>query len=284
LEVICLLTEQDLSESVIALQRRNLTEETREVVEEAARLLSEGREGEARALLEKADALASQEDTGPRTNTKNSGAVPAPEAIIAPLAARLAEGFTGLLTSVVKDLHQYTASQIQAASEALENHIEELDAALEDVVSVAERLDQRANDQQTSLREIHDAQGQMHGAQGEMWEAIQSLQLATHEQRESITRLTTARDELTRQVSNQAEAAASRIATLEERMSLLDRLVEEMPGQFSDILARLDHHTEALHALENRHARRVSTLNQVLDSLGRLKEPESADRALPAFA
>ncbi len=279
-----MLIEQDLSESVIALQRRNLTGETRQVVDEAARLLAEGREGEARALLEKADALASQEETGQRTVTTNSSAVPGPEAVIAPLAARLAEGFTSLLTGVVKDLYQYTARQIQAASEALEDHIEELDAALEDVVSVAERLDQRANEQQTNLREIHDAQSQAHGAQGEMWEAIQSLQLAGHEHQESIAGLTVAKDALTQQVSNHVEAAASRFATLEERVSLLDRLVEEMPGQYSDILARLDHHTEALRLLENRHARRVSTLNQVLDSLGRLKESESTDRALPAFA
>jgi chromosome segregation ATPase len=110
------------------------------------------------------------------------------------------------------------------------------------------------------------------------------LQLAGHEHQESIAGLTVAKDALTQQVSNHVEAAASRFAALEERVSLLDRLVEEIPGQYSDILARLDHHTEALRLLENRHARRVSTLNQVLDSLGRLKESESTDRALPAFA
>lgn len=279
-----MLSEQDLSESVIALQRRNLAEGTRQVVDEAARLLAEGREGEARALLEKADALASQEDPGHRTITTNGRSVPDSEAIIAPLAAKLAEGFTGLLTGVVRELHQYSASQIHASREALVDHIEELDAALDDVVSVAERLDQRANEQQTNLREVQDTQSAMHGAQGEMWEAIQSLQLAAHELQESISGLTTAKDEIARQVSTQADSAASRFTSLEERMTLLDQFVEQMPGQYSDILARLDQHTEALRLLENRHARRVSTLNQVLDSLGRLKEPESPDRALAAFA
>lgn len=269
------LSEQDLSETVIALQRRNLTDETRQVVDEAARLLADGRESEARALVEKADALAGQEDAGHSTITTSGRSVPAPEALIAPLAARLAEGFTSLLTSVVKDLYQYTAGQVQAATEGLENHIEELDAALDDVVSVAERLDQRANDQQTSLSEIRDAHGSMHGAQGEMWEAIQSLQLTSHEQQESLAGLTSAKDELARQVSSQADGAAARFMTLEERMDLLDRVVEQMPSQVSDILARLDNHTEALRLLEHRHARRVSTLNEVLDSLGRLKEPES---------
>lgn len=279
-----MITEQDLSESVIALQHRNLSEETRQVVEEAARLLAEGREGEARALVEKADALANQQDIPHRTVTKNGRAVPLPETVIAPLAARLAEGFTGLLTSVVTELQQYTAGQIQAASESLEGHIEELDAALDDVVSVAERLDQRLNEQETSLREIQGAQGQTHGAQGEMWEAIQSLQLATHEHQESISGISAAKDELARQISTQADAAASRFTSLEERMGMLDRLVEEMPGRYSDILARLDDHSETLRLLEQRHARRVSTLNQVLDSLGRLKEPESTDRALAAIA
>ena len=278
------LSEHDLSETVIALQRRNLTDETRQVVDEAARLLAEGREGEARALVEKADALADQQDTGHRTITTSGRSVPVPEAVIAPLAARLAEGFTSLLTSVVMELHQYTASQVQAANEAVEDHIEELDAALDDVVSVAERLDQRANEHQTSLGEIRDAQGAMHDVQGEMWEAIQSLQLTSHEHQESLAGFASAKEELARQVSSQADTAASRFTTLEERMSLLDRQVEQMPAQFSDILARLDTHTEALRLLEHRHARRVSTLNEVLDSLGRLKELESPDRALAAFA
>ncbi len=247
-------------------------------------MLAEGREGEARALLEKADALADQQDIGTRTIAANRSTLPTPEAVIAPLAARLSEGFTSLLTSVLKDLQQYTAGQVQAATEGLEDHIDELDAALDDVVSVAERLDQRANEQQTSLREMGETQGAMHDAQGQMWEAIQSLQMSSHEQRESLSGLASAKEELARHVAGQADAAAARFTMLEGRVELLDRVLEQMPGRLSDIFARLDNQSDALRLLESRHARRVSTLNQVLESLVRLKEPESEDRALPAVA
>jgi septal ring factor EnvC (AmiA/AmiB activator) len=80
------------------------------------------------------------------------------------------------------------------------------------------------------------------------------------------------------------EAVASRFAGLEERVSALDRFAQEMPGHLEAMVARLDSHTETLRNLEQRQIRRVSTLNQVLDSLARLKEPESPEMGLPAVA
>src|SRR5690349_12246366 len=56
--------DQLLQEAIIELQKRDLTPETRHVVDEAARLLLDGRDIEARALIEKAQAI-----TVPRTPT-----------------------------------------------------------------------------------------------------------------------------------------------------------------------------------------------------------------------
>ena len=200
-----MLTDQSPFEAVIALQRLDLASDTRAIVDEAASLLNDGREGEARALLEKAEALVALRDSANRTPEGEGAAVnetsrPALQGIIAPLAAKLASGFTSVLTSVLEDIHVYAGDQIQVVAKSLQDHIENMQTALRNVAGVGERLEQLANEQ-------HDG-----------------------------------------------------------------------------ICARLDGHTEALRALEVRQTQRVSTLNQVLETLSKLKEPESSEVALPAVA
>jgi len=278
------LTDQSLSEAVILLQRQELAPETREIVEEAARLLAEGREGEARALIEKAEALAAIEQNGERIADPSSGkarsdrnAARGLQAIVAPLAAKLAEGFTGVLTSILEEVQKHAGDQVQVVAQALQEHIDDLDAAICDVVSVTERLQQRATEQEATL------DGVQHGQQ-QLWDAVRGLHEADQRQSEAVHHVTRASEELSRHLANQVDAAASRFAALEERVNGLDRFAEELPAQLSGIMSRLDGHTEALRFLEQRQSQRVSRLNQVLESLAALREPEAPELAMPAVA
>lgn len=268
-----MFTDQDLSDAVYSLRHRDLSPEARQTVEEAARLLADGREGEARALLEKAEALAAL----PAAANGAAKTPAAPAAGVAPLAAKLAEGFTAVLTRVLEDLHQYAGEQVQSAVDSLADHIAHLDTTIRDTTGEAARLGQRVDEQQAGLLAVQQAQA-------EVWTAIRRLQQSGQEHHESISRVAAAAEELTQHMSSQVDVVASRFSTLEERVETLDRLVHEMPAQLSGILTRLDSHTETLRGLEQRHTQRVSTLNQVLDSLARLKEPEPPERAVAAFA
>jgi hypothetical protein len=279
------LTEQSLSEAVILLQRRDLAPEIREIVEEAAGLLTEDRDGEARALLEKAEALAALEQ--PLENASgtqqgepagNGADVPDLRALAAPLAARLAEGFTGVLTGVLEEIHRYAGDQVQVATQALQQHIDELDTAICDLVVVGERQQERANEQQVHLEGVRQSQEAIRSS-------IAALQHAGQEQTEAVRHVTTATEELSRRMTEEVEAVASRFVSLEERVGLLDQFALDLPAQLSEMVARLDGHTETLRLLEQRQSHRVSTLNQVLDSLARLREPETPElTAMPAVA
>jgi septal ring factor EnvC (AmiA/AmiB activator) len=77
---------------------------------------------------------------------------------------------------------------------------------------------------------------------------------------------------------------ASRFAAMEERLTALDQFAQDIQPQLDTIAARLDGQTETLLHLEQRQVQRVATLNQVLDSLARLREPEPAEVGLPAVA
>lgn len=275
-------TDQNLAEAIIALQRRELATTARQVVDEAARLLGEGREMEARALLEKAEALAAQNENGKAgaangtTKAKmNSGW--APQGIVAPLAAKLAAGFTDVLTGVLEDVHRYTGDQIQAVASALQEHIQNMEAALRHAAGVGERLEQLANEHEASLHVVQQGQE-------ELWSAVRALQHADEEQNSSIARVSAATEQLTHSLTAHVDAVASRFGTIEERVSVLDRITQQMQPQLTAVIGRLDRHTEALRTLEQRQTQRVSTLNHVLDSLAKLKEQETGELALSALA
>lgn len=203
----------DLSEAVIVLQRQELAPETRDVVEEAARLLGEGRDGEARALLEKAEALAAmgnpiEEEGSTIPESSQAGEEPSLRESVAPLAARLAESLTGVLTGVLEEIHRYAGDRIHTVAQSLEERIEELDAALCDVVAVGERLEQRANDQ--------------HQGQEDLWISVRGLQNAGQQQVESLSRVSAATEELSHHLANEVEAVASRFVSVEDRVGVLE--------------------------------------------------------------
>ena len=271
-----MLPDQSLSEAVVALQRLDLAPEARELADEAGRLLGEGRDGEARALVEKAEAWIAP-TTGAAAGNGNDSRRPALQAIIAPLAAKLATGFTGVLTSVLEDIHQYTGGQIQAVAKSLQEHIENMETALREAAGLGERLEQLANEQQANLQGVQQGQE-------ELWAAVRALQEGEREQNESISRVAEAAGELSNHLANHADAVTSRFAAMEERVTALDRFAQEMPAQIESVVARFDGHTATLRLLEERQAQRVATLNAVLDSLAGLREQETAEMGLPAVA
>ena len=272
--------DQSLSETVFVLQRQDLAPETREIVDEAARLLNEGREGEAQALIEKAEALITIRQAGcpksvNRTSTAQARALPTVQELVAPLAARLTDGLTQVLTSVLEDLHRFAGDQVQVVAESLQGHIDHMDATLHRVAGAGERLDQLSAQQQAGIQALEQGHRELGGA-------VRALQQSGCEQNDSIAHVARTTEDLSNHCLQNMEAVGSRIAGLEQRVSLLDRVSQEFPAQLEPLVARIDRHTESLRRLEQRHSQRVSTLNQVLDSLARLKEPEPSEMAAVA--
>jgi len=163
--------------------------------------------------------------------------------MIAPIAEKLATGFTAVLTGVLEDIYHHTGDQVQVVASVLEERIHGIEEALQKNTDVEERLEQLGAEQQ-ALRQAH----------GETAGTVEAI----------------------------GAGLESRIAAVEERVTGIDQVVRDLQPQVSSVLTRLDRHTDALRALEQRHAQRVSALNQVLDQLGRLREEEPApENSLP---
>ena len=82
----------------------------------------------------------------------------------------------------------------------------------------------------------------------------------------------------------QQAALDTRVRAVEERVGVLEQLAREMEPRLACALAGLDRNTEALQWLEQRHAQRVTALNQFLDTVSQLKETEPYRRDVRAAA
>jgi hypothetical protein len=119
--------DPSLPEAIVVLQRQELPRETRRLVEEAAQLLGEGRDIEARALVEKAQALVSlgapaQANGSPKPN----GAKAAEETGFPALAARLMAPVTAALANALVEAQRYSAEQAHALSKGVEERVAQL--------------------------------------------------------------------------------------------------------------------------------------------------------------
>jgi chromosome segregation ATPase len=152
-----------------------------------------------------------------------------------------------------------------------------MQTALRDFAGVGERLEQLANEQHAGLLSLRQGQD-------DLWTAVRALQAADGEQNDSIARVSSTTEELSNHLVIHVDGVASRFAAMEERLTALDQFAQDIQPQLDTIAARLDGQTETLLHLEQRQVQRVATLNQVLDSLARLREPEPAEVGLPAVA
>jgi hypothetical protein len=241
------MTDVSLADAVAAFERRDLAPETRQVVDEAARLLDEGRDIEAQALVEKAEALATRRSCGAAQTRANPML---PPVMIAPIAEKLAAGFTQVLTSVLEEIYQHTGDRVQTVASRLEERLHGMEATERAASGLEERLAQFAAEHRERMQALSQAHEETCGA-------VRTLQ--------------------------QADLDA-RVRAVEHRVTLLEQMAGGLEPQIAAALARLDRHTDALRWLEQRQTQRALALNQFLDTLGKLQEPETGNGPMPPLS
>lgn len=150
------MTDISLAEAVLILQRMDLAPETQQVVEEAGRLLQEGREIEARALVEKAEALAAQRSQNRNGSHAKESSDANPVDLIARIAEKLSAGFTETLAGVLEDVYQLAADQAHATGRALEDRICEIEARFVDLPRLEDRIEQIAEEHGSRIQAVEE--------------------------------------------------------------------------------------------------------------------------------
>ncbi len=240
-------TDQLLQEAIISLQKRDLCAETRHLVEEAAQLLAGGRDIEARALVEKAQAIAVTE-----SRTKTNGA-PEPDrptagdrtaqTIISRVSSRLAEGISTVLTEAVQELHVNFGAQINDVASSLEGRLAEITARLTVLPGLNHRVDRIEETDRSRQAEA---------------------------------------ERFSRNVAAALETVTSRVAAQEERLQAITSLVQDVSSKAVALAEQIDHQTRVVRSIQERQTQRAAALNAVLEGIAKLREPEVSGSAAAA--
>jgi chromosome segregation ATPase len=239
-----------------------LTAETRHLVDEAAQLLANGRDIEARALVEKAQAIAVPDAHPSNGTTKGTGPVTGEkveQTIISRVSIRLAQAITTALTEAVDDLHLNFGAQMKEVARSLEDRLTGIASQLQALPLLHERVERIEQDETARAR-----------AAQERWEGLSasvvSLQEADHGRRVEA-------EHFSRSVAVELEMMSARVAAHEERLEALNHFVQDLSLKVLSVVEQIDHQTEALRTMQEHQAQRAAALNAVLDGIAALREP-----------
>lgn len=252
-------TDQVLQEEIIELQKRDLTLQTRHLVDEAAQLLAQGRDIEARALVEKAQAITGRTAETDSTPSCNGVAAPAPppaeSRISSRISSRLALEVSASLTQAIEELQHYFHGEMSEVVASLESRLSEAGVEL---CAMRQKLDRMEQEQAA-----RSAAGQ------EQWDRLSA----------SITSLEETdrahwdeSQQLSRNVSGALETISSRVIAHEERLAALDRVIEDLSPKVHSAAEQIGRHTDLLRSMHERQSQRAAALNEVLDNIAKLRE------------
>lgn len=250
-------TDQVLQEEIIELQKRDLTLQTRHLVDEATQLLAEGREMEARALVEKAQAITIRSAGTESSPTCNGAAVPAPaeSRISSRISARLALDVSASLTQAIEELHQYFHGEMSEVVASLESRLSEAGVELCAMRQKLDRLEQEQAARSTAAQEQWDR----------LSASITSLEETDRAHWDES-------QQLSRNVSGALDTISSRVVAHEERLAALDRVIEDLSPKVHSAAEQVGRHTDLLRSMHERQAQRAAALNEVLDNIAKLRE------------
>src|SRR5579863_9753454 len=148
------MTDRNLEESIFELQRLNTENGVKKLAEEAAQLFASGRQIEASAVMEKAEAMLAVRSGKPAPGTPSSQITrPKPEErtkvdeqAMANMAARLADGLSTILTGAFEELERHILGESRKISTSFEQQVDRLQAT----VNSLEQL-------QTKFQDLSDA-------------------------------------------------------------------------------------------------------------------------------
>jgi len=256
--------DQLLQEAIVDSEKQDSCTETRHSVDEAAQLLAEGQDVEARTSVEKVHAVTVAGVHWKRARvTKVNGSMAEERmepTIVSRSSGLLAQCITNAVTEVIEDLHLNFGAQMKEVVSSLEDRLMDITLQLKALSCLPERVEQIAEEETAGL-----------SAAQERWDrlstTIASLQEADHARRVETERFS-------RDVSGELETISVRVNAQEERFEALNRLVQDLSLKVISASEQIDRHIDLLRSMQERKSQRVAALNEVLDAIAKLREPK----------
>jgi chromosome segregation ATPase len=302
------MSDRNLEEAIFRLQKLNTENGVKQLVEEAAQLVSKGRNMEAGALLEKAEAIVAQSGAPPTANRHGSAPVGhadqskaaerikvdeptrVDEQAIVNMAGKLADGLSKILTGTFQELERHVIGESQKISTSLEQQLHRLQATIDSLVQLRvkfEQLTEAVSEQQVANAAIAQRQDQTSDKVTALEQNVSRHETELGTLRGETTTLTaeaaalrtdtgllrTEAKEFSTVTVQQIEGLAARLGLHQEELTSLQSNVSEISRKVTGILERLDRQAEVIRSLRETQTRRTEALDELLGILTRLKAP-----------
>jgi chromosome segregation ATPase len=287
------MTDRNLEEAIFELQRLNTENGVKRLAEEAAQLFAEGRQIEASAVMEKAEAMLAVR-SGPALPHGPSSHVIRPrqeertkvdEQTMAKMAAKLADGLSSILTGAFDELERHILGESRKISTSFEQQLDRLQAT----VGTLEQLQAKFKDLSDAVSEVRSTASASSQKQDQFSTSVAGLEAnsARHDKeigalRGETTALRTEAKDYATVVAHQMDALSARIGLHQEDLTGLKSTLAEISRKMAGFGERVDRQSDVIRSITDSQAKRAIAFDELLAVLTRLKEP--AETAIAAGA
>jgi outer membrane murein-binding lipoprotein Lpp len=287
------MTDRNLEEAIFELQRLNTENGVKRLAEEAAQLFAEGRQIEASAVMEKAEAMLAVR-SGPASSHGPSSHVIRPrqeertkvdEQTMAKMAAKLADGLSSILTGAFDELERHILGESRKISTSFEQQLDRLQAT----VGTLEQLQAKFKDLSDAVSEVRSTASASSQKQDQFSTSVAGLEAtsARHDKeigalRGETTALRTEAKDYATVVAHQMDALSARIGLHQEDLTGLKSTLAEISRKMAGFGERVDRQSDVIRSITDSQAKRAIAFDELLAVLTRLKEP--AETAIAAGA
>jgi chromosome segregation ATPase len=297
------MTDRNLEEAIFQLQKLNTENGVKKLVEEAAQLFAGGRQIEASALMEKAEAImAAKSSKAPAINhipsipvnhqekPKVEERAKVDEQVMTNMAGRLADGLSKILTGAFEELERHIVGESRKISTSFEQQLERLHATVDSLTQLKikfEQLAETVSEQRAAGTAVIQKYDQLSASVIGMEESVArhekevgalrgeatSLRAETGALRGETTALRNEAKDLSTVVVHQIDGLSARIGLSQEELTGLKTTVSDISRKVAGFIERIDRQGEVIRALNDTQVRRAAALDELLGVLTRLKAP-----------
>jgi archaellum component FlaC len=253
------MTDRSLEDAIFHLRRMNPDQNVHKVVDEAAKLMAQGRQIEAGALIEKAEAM-----SGAKSRVEENGHAEgnghAREQVMSRINEKLAGSLAEVLANAFHELEQHTMDEGRKLTQSFQHQLDKLHTTVESLGALKESLEQLA-ETVSQYKAASPSQEQYNKL------ATEVAQLHKGEGRQ---------DSDIADIRSKAAQISSEINRQQGELAALKTAVSDRSEKIASMIETIDKQSEVIRSLNDAESRRAAALEQALGVFSQLSTPLKA--------
>ncbi len=253
------MTDRSLEDAIFHLRRTNPDQSIQKVVDEAAKLMAQGRQIEAGALIEKAEAMSGANGRVEETVRVEENGRPQ-EKVMNRINEKLAGSLAEVLAGAFHELEQHMMDEGRKLTQSFQHQIDKLQTTVESLGALKESLETLAE-----TVSQHKAASASQEQYNKLVAEIALLQKADSRQDSDIA-----------EIRNKTAQISSEINRHQTELASLKAAVSDRSEKIASMIETIDKQSEVIRSLNEAETRRAAALEQALGVFAQLSTPLKA--------